>query len=358
MDELRSPAVGARQRDEPLGRSRLVYRWDLDKTYLRTEFDTVRDLLKLAFESAAQKRTVPGAAALLRELRATEPLGIYIVSGSPEQLRRVLEAKLKLDGIRWDSFTLKPQLRNILKGRFRLVKDQVAYKLSSLLDTRAALPAEIEEFMFGDDAEADAFIYSIYADLCAGRVGTDVLMQVLRAAGVYEDDLPRLVRLASRIPRDDSGRKIFIHLDRVSSPAAFEEYGSRVCPFFNYFQPALVLLEQGVISPLGVLRVAAELVLSHAFTADALVASYTDLARRGHVGHGPARDLLEAIGGLEETHFASTFHVLRQFGELLRGVLGSLEESVSAPPTEIDYVSLFTRDKDRARRAKERLVGR
>src|SRR5688572_19482405 len=141
-----------------LDRERLVYRWDLDKTYLRTEFDSVRDLVRLAFESAAQKRTVPGAAALLRELRATEPLGIYIVSGSPEQLRRVLEAKLRLDGIKWDSFTLKPQLKNLLKGRFRLIKDQVGYKLGALLDSRASLPAEIDEFLFGDDAEADAFI--------------------------------------------------------------------------------------------------------------------------------------------------------------------------------------------------------
>src|SRR5690606_10480098 len=89
--------VDATATDARPGRRRLVYRWDLDKTYLRTEFDTVRDLVKTAFESAAQKRTVPGAAALLRELRATEPRGIYIVSGSPEQLRRVLEAKLKLD---------------------------------------------------------------------------------------------------------------------------------------------------------------------------------------------------------------------------------------------------------------------
>ena len=51
---------------QPLDRHRLVYRWDLDKTYLRTEFDTVRDVLRTAFEKPHDKRTVPGAAALLR----------------------------------------------------------------------------------------------------------------------------------------------------------------------------------------------------------------------------------------------------------------------------------------------------
>ena len=127
----------------------------------------------------------------------------------------------------------------------------------ALFETRAKLPHEIDEYLFGDDAEADAFIYSFYSDLCAGRVGTDALMAVLRKAGVYEDELPRLVRLASRLPRHDSGRSIFIHLDRVSAPDAFQDYGRRVCPFYNYLQPAIVLLDQGAIGPLSVVRVAA-----------------------------------------------------------------------------------------------------
>jgi hypothetical protein len=347
---------------ERVDRGRLVYRWDLDKTYLRTEFDTVRDLVRTAFESASQKRTVPGAAALLRELRATDPLGIFIVSGSPEQLRRVLEAKLRLDGIRWDSFTLKPQLENLLRGRFRLLKDQVSYKLRALLETRAQLPAEIDEFLFGDDAEADAFIYSIYADLCAGRVDADMLMRVLRTAGVYEDDLPRIVRLSARLPRHDTCRRIFIHLDRVSSPAAFAELGPRVCPFYNYFQPAVVLLEHGAISPLGALRVAAELVMQHTFTADALVASYSDTFERGQVGIGPARQLVEAIAGVEASHFATTYPVLEAFGRELALAIPLMPEPRAGEPETgalaIDYVDLFSRDKARARRARERVLRR
>ena len=48
--------------------TRHISRWDLDKTYLRTEFDTVRDLVRTAFERADEKRTNPGAATLLREM--------------------------------------------------------------------------------------------------------------------------------------------------------------------------------------------------------------------------------------------------------------------------------------------------
>lgn len=336
----------------------MVYRWDLDKTYLRTEFDTVRDLLRTAFESASQKRTVPGAAALLREIRSTDPLGIYIVSGSPEQLRRVLEAKLRLDGVRWDGFVLKPQLSNILRGKFRFIKDQVGYKLSVLLESRGGLPPDIDELMFGDDAEADAFIYSIYSDLCAGKVELNVLERVLVDAGVYEDDLPRILELAEVAPRHDAGRRIFIHLDRVSSPEAFSAFGRQVVPFYNYLQPALVLLELGAVTASGVLRVAAELVLGHGFTGDALAASYTDLAARGHLGGAAATALSEAFEHIDEAHFARTYPVLATFLTQLEHAAQAMPPEAAPVEDEIDYVELFTRDKLRARLAKERLSRR
>jgi hypothetical protein len=213
---VRSPAVFT-----PVPRGLLAYRWDLDKTYLRTEFDTVRDWLRLAFETAEDKRTVPGAAALLRELTETHPRGIYIVSGSPTQLRKVLEAKLRLDGVRWDALVLKPQLRNILRGRFRFIKDQVGYKLAALFESRATLEPNVLEYMFGDDAELDATIYSLYSDVCTGRVSLDVLREVLTHSGAYEDVVPAVVALAEKVPRGGGALRVFIHLDRVSAPVDF-----------------------------------------------------------------------------------------------------------------------------------------
>jgi hypothetical protein len=351
---ITSPVAGA-----PYDPTRLVYRWDLDKTYLRTEFDTVRDLLKTAFETAADKKTVPGAAALLREIRGSEPAGIYIVSGSPTQLRKVLEAKLRLDGIHWDNFVLKPQLGNILRGRFRFVKDQVGYKLAALLDTRAALRSDTLEYCFGDDAEADAFIYSMYADLCGGTVETPILMKVLEAAGVYRDVIPRVVRLAERVPRGGGAIRIFIHLDRVSSPAAFDEYGPRVCPFFNYFQPACVLVEHGVLSPLAALRVATDLIVHHGFTADALVASYLDMVRRGHLGRAAADAFARGVDEHDDAVLGPTTPILRAFASSLERACPKDIPAIPTPPaTPIDWVQLFGRDRDRARLAKLRSLGR
>ena len=52
-----------------------IYRWDLDKTYLQTEFDTLRQLVRTAMQKAHEKKAVPGAAALIRELRAVPGIG-------------------------------------------------------------------------------------------------------------------------------------------------------------------------------------------------------------------------------------------------------------------------------------------
>src|SRR4051812_48150021 len=159
----RSPPARGMLRSPHLVTPRHIARWDLDKTYLRTEFETVRDIVKTALERADEKRTNPGASTLLREM-VRAGISVHILSGSPEQMRRRLEDKLRLDGIAWDSFTLKPNLQNVLRLRFRAVRDQLGYKLPALLQARATITDEDatgrRETLFGDDAEADAFVYS------------------------------------------------------------------------------------------------------------------------------------------------------------------------------------------------------
>jgi hypothetical protein len=266
-----------------------IARWDLDKTYLRTDFDSLRDLVRTALERPDEKRTNPGASTLLREM-VRAGIRVHILSGSPEQMRRRLEDKLRLDGITWDSFTLKPNLQNLLRFRFRAVRDQLGYKLPALLRARSAVGEEgvdgaapSRETLFGDDAEADAYVYSLYADLAAGRVGEDVLLRVLHRARVYEDVVAETIETARRIEPFDAVERILIHLERQTPPGDFDDYGQRVVPFYNYLQAAFALLEDGRLGADGVLRVAVELVTEHRFDADALARSYADLGRRGHL---------------------------------------------------------------------------
>jgi hypothetical protein len=253
---------------------------------LRTEFDSLRDIVRTALERPDEKRTNPGASTLLREM-VRAGIRVHILSGSPEQMRRRLEDKLRLDGITWDTFTLKPNLQNLLRLRFRAVRDQLGYKLPALLRARTDVgqgpEPDVHETLFGDDAEADAYVYSLYADLLAGRIGEDVLAGVLHRGRVYEDVVAETLETARRIETFDAVERILIHLERQTPPDDFEAYGPRVVPFYNYLQAAFVLFEDARLGPDGVLRVAVELVTEHRFDADALARSYLDLGRRGHL---------------------------------------------------------------------------
>src|ERR1700758_3511479 len=100
-------------------------------------------------------------------------------------MRSVLTKKMRLDGVEFDEFILKPNLRNMLTGRFRAMREQVGYKLPALLAGRAGLPAETPESCFGDDAESDGFIYSLYADIIAGKIDRAMLEKILEVAGTY-----------------------------------------------------------------------------------------------------------------------------------------------------------------------------
>jgi hypothetical protein len=211
--------------------------------------------------------------------------------------------------------------------------------------------------MFGDDAEADAFVYSLYADLCAGRVGLDLLAEVLELARAYDDDAAELLELARSLPQIDVGRRIFIHLERLEPSTVFAQFGSRVCAFHNYFQPAMVLLEDGLLGADAALRVGMDLVRAHAFSPDALGASYADLARRQLLSETTAHALRAAIEQLGPAR--------GELGEAL-GSLGAalgeypLPASAAVPSVEksLDYIALLPSDKARAKRAKTRARAR
>lgn len=333
------PASAASQQGAPWRRA---FRWDLDKTYLATQFETVRGLLRSAIQRADQKRAIAGAPALMREIRAAGLHRICIISGSPRQMRRVLEEKLRLDGVEWDEFELKPNLSNLMRGRFRALRNQVGYKLPVLLDGRTRVPADCQEILFGDDAEADAYIYSLFGDLLAGRVGEGTLERILDACEVYADQRQATLELAAKLAPGDAVQRIFIHLERRSPPARFAPYGRRLVPIYNYFQAALVLFADGVLPAVSVFKVAGEMVTSYGYSLASLGNSLQDLLRRGYAEVGALAGLTDAV-----EQYASLFDVFRPakdiveaFGRRLSALAENRPVAPPAPPA-IDYLALL-----------------
>ncbi len=337
-----------------------VARWDLDKTYLRTEFDSLKDLAKNAMETAADKQAYPGATALLRALRQ-DGNRICIVSGSPTQMRQVLAAKLALDGVEYDEFVLKNNLKNILRGRFRALRAQIPYKLPAMLSSRIGATADAET-LFGDDAEADAIIYCLYADLVAGKVGLIDLERVLVASRAYEDDTERILDLARRVPKHDAVRRMFIHLDRRSPPIGFRRFGARLVPVFNYFQSALVLYQDRVLTARQVIFVALEMLDSGQYQLGHLATSVQDVIRRGRITRETALQLSAEASEAAKSGALSGRNDLPPFDQIANAFrervreLGTIEpEPLSDEP--LDYVRLVDEEHEHRRSRRRQGLG-
>jgi hypothetical protein len=276
-----------------------IFRWDLDKTYLRTDFDTLADLVKTALQSAEEKTNIPGTATLMRELRVG-PDGrrtrTHIVSGSPRQLRRVLLRKLQLDGAEIDSLTLKPNLGNILRFRFRALRDQLGYKLPTLLESRTRSEPSAKETCFGDDAEMDGIVYRLYSDICGGRLRGGELDRVLTAARLYPDQELRIRRAANELPEFDPVERILIHLETGSPTNRFTPLGARVVPTFNTFQSALILFIDGRLSADSVGRISQSMIDVYGYDGERLQHSLEDLVRRGRVSPSEVQPICERQG--------------------------------------------------------------
>src|SRR5690606_16903891 len=184
----------------------------------------------------------------------------------------------------------------------------------------------------------DAFVYSLYAEVVAGRTEDETLLAVLQASGAYEGDVSRILGFARDIPKSEAVQRIFIHLDRVRPTDSFIELGSRVCPFYNYLQPALVLVEEGVLEAPAALRVGAAILQERGMSPEALGASFDDLARRNFVGKKTALALLEA-----RDEVLATARVKKAMSALFRDLEAKakrLPGAVPAGTSEIDFASL------------------
>ena len=210
--------------EDAAARAPIVFRWDLDKTYLKTNFEHVRDLVRIPFEVAADKVAAPGVIELIRGLRRFSEAGerevrVFFLTASPPQIGRAIREKLTLDGIEYDGITFKDQLHDLVRGKFRNLREHVGFKLSELLRSRRELPPESQEILFGDDWESDPLVYSLYADILAGRADRAMVhdaLEVIRVDPVLIADVKRLMSDHEPAP---VVRRIYINLERRTPPS-------------------------------------------------------------------------------------------------------------------------------------------
>jgi hypothetical protein len=264
--EYRYPHVRTNDRPLPPDFRGPVDIWDIDKTYLETEFERWRDLVRTAFETAIDKRARPGVVPLLRALRRGAVAGgprtpLYFVSASPPQLRHVLQGKMLLDAVEWDGMAFK-DYRGLLRARrWRELRRHVPYKLTALLEFRREWPPGVREWLYGDDAETDPLIYSLYAEIRDGSLAGEAIDEALGKADVQPADRRAIRDLAERAqaesPPPPGGSVDGIYIFRVARSPLFDlALFPRVTPVADALDLARKLEKRGRIGAADVEEVA------------------------------------------------------------------------------------------------------
>lgn len=248
------------QRREEVLRSGLHFVCDIDKTYLETEFDSVARMARIAFESATDKITVAGAAAVLQLARwgdpeaivvdsdsdSTYPRPLHFVSSSPPQLRAVLEEKMQMDGLDWSSDTFKNQAYNLRMGRMDLLRQHVAYKTQAILNLVAAAGPGARFVMIGDNAESDGYIYCGIKLLLDGRLSPAAMATWLEAGGV-EAGVAREVTASVGAARGTKVSAILIRRVPGYPVIAQPPLSDCIQTFESFYQAGLLLMARGLL---------------------------------------------------------------------------------------------------------------
>lgn len=278
-----------------------VFIWDLDKTYLRTEFESMPQLIRTAIQKARDKKTYPGATPLLKHLRIDSQGNkrpIYFVSASPPQMGEVIAEKFALDGVEIDGIYFKDNLRNIRPGRMHRLREQVGYKLLALSDLRQRLPIGAHEIMFGDDAESDFAVYPLYSQTLLGLLRGLNLYQTLRKQDVFRDDALRIAWRTRHWPTRSGVRRIFIHMHTRRDPRYYQRFSEHLVATRNFLQTVIALFEDRVVSLQAVLEVAGDLRSQGHHEGD-LSRSLQELEKRRVV---TTQTLAQCEGALNEHH--------------------------------------------------------
>ena len=273
---------------------------DIDRTYLMTRFSSLKGIAKIPFEFAIDKKDIAGMATLLRELRrgpdtVSRHTPIYFLSASPSQLRPVIERKMMLDGIEYDGTTFKDWKKIIFSRRLGRLHDQLGFKVTALLRARRQLPPGATEVLIGDDLEADAVAFALYADLLAGRIPEEVARALITREGATKQVADEILQLASQVATPGAVRSVYLRLERCE-PAALMDFFPSLLPTRGAFQMALSMRHQALITSEGVVRVARD-VANRGVASSDLGLQLADAVKRCLVPIGLAQDVVQSLRG-------------------------------------------------------------
>lgn len=225
---------------------------DLDKTYYESAIAGILDLARTAMQTAAVKRTVPGANFLLQALRwpdgsDSSVRGLHFISSSPPQLRSTIEEKLQLDGLFWEGVTLKDQLYNIKQGRTDQLRDHVGYKVLAVARVLQKVKPWGTVVLIGDAAEFDPLVYTLIKCYMNENISLQNFAQLLRAAHIHPESAKQILALLAHCPRN-LRQFTFIRSLPDYERVAVPPLTNQIWNFDHFGQVGVALCSQGLMT--------------------------------------------------------------------------------------------------------------
>ncbi|MCB9072371.1 MAG: hypothetical protein H6623_02025 [Bdellovibrionaceae bacterium] len=324
-----------------------VYVWDLDKTYLDTQWHSLKDLFRVSFTDNFHRKNVPGTATLVSSLKQSwvekngqETFPIFFITASPPQMEKKIREKLMRDNILPQGIFFKDNLKNLWPGRFWKLSQHVGYKVGSLMYLRTLLKENVTQVLWGDDSETDAIIYSLYSDICSRRLSGDELERVLRNFQVTNEQITRIENSLQQIPVLDPVEKIYINLAVDTDPEYYLKFGRRMIPSYNSLQIALDLFQDNRLNLEQVLHVGKDLMFNYNYSTDELQRSFDELIRRQVIGEQTYQRLHAdlAQNGIISSDYTPSIQpskIMEDVGDRVFEISGVHEPWV---PERIDYL--------------------
>ena len=119
--------------------------------------------------------------------------------------------------------------------------------MAALLRLAGQLPDGAQCHLFGDDAEQDALIYSLFGDVVAGRLRGPDLAATLLGLGIRDTYCKRIVAAVATAPIRELVQSVSIHLVHHPDGASIAGFGPHVVGYTAAGAVARSLVVQGLL---------------------------------------------------------------------------------------------------------------
>ncbi len=202
IDSVFYPLVIFRERDSFPATGRVIIS-DIDKTYLNTDFESLKGLMWIPLEVAVDKVTIDRMNLVyqaLRHGRGDQPVltPFVFVTASPPFLFSPLSDKMLRDGVEYDVIAMKDQPALFKRFEFDQLRSQVTFKLFALFEILRLMDGKRHSLiLFGDDTESDLQIYLLFKKIVEEKPRMFRVADLLLENGVslkYMEKLLKLIR--------------------------------------------------------------------------------------------------------------------------------------------------------------------